>query len=102
MESSDIQAVNEQIATLIKDILIRETACAYDEDKNFFSCEIYADYRDCAENDTVISVVRPMADLAVRHMHLVSTKHYSEIMVCRTSGFTIYVTPMLQCCSVRN
>ena len=54
MESSDIQAVNEQIAALIKDILIRETACAYDEDKNFFSCEIYADYRDCAENDTVI------------------------------------------------
>ena len=49
-----------------------------------------------------ISVVRPMADLAVRHMHLVSTKNNSEILVCRTSGFTIYVTPMLQCCSVRN
>ena len=36
MESSDIQAVNEQIAALIKDILIRETACAYDEDSIFY------------------------------------------------------------------
>ncbi len=54
MASSNTKEVNEKIAAIIRDILFHQTSCDYNEEKGYFSCEVYADYRDCVEKDTVI------------------------------------------------
>ena len=45
---------NERLAEIITDIIFHHTSCDYHRDKGYFTCEIYADYRDYAQNDTII------------------------------------------------
>ena len=46
---------SERLSEIITDILFHNTSCDYHKDKGYFSCEIYADYRDCAQDDTIIN-----------------------------------------------
>lgn len=48
---SDMKAC-ENIAKIISDIIIEKTYCDYHD--GYFTCDVYADYRDCAEDDTII------------------------------------------------
>ena len=43
-----------RLAEIITDIIFQHTSCDYHKDGGFFTCEIYADYRDYADNSTVI------------------------------------------------
>lgn len=43
-----------RLAEIITDIIFQHTCCDYHKDGGSFTCEIYADYRDYAENSTVI------------------------------------------------
>lgn len=45
---------DKRLAEIITDIIFHHTSCDYHKDESFFSCEIYADYRDYAENNTII------------------------------------------------
>ena len=45
---------DKRLAEIITDIIFHHTSCDYHKDEGFFSCEIYADYRDYAENSTII------------------------------------------------
>ena len=45
---------DKRLAEIITDIIFHHTSCDYHKDEGFFSCEIYADYRDYAENNTII------------------------------------------------
>ena len=46
--------MENRLAEIITDIIFQHTSCDYHKDGGFFTCEIYADYRDYAENSTVI------------------------------------------------
>lgn len=46
---------SERLSEIITDILFHNTSCDYHKDKGYFSCEIYADYCDCAQDDTIIN-----------------------------------------------
>lgn len=43
-----------RLAEIITEIIFHHTSCDYHKDKGNFTCEVYADYRDCAQNDTII------------------------------------------------
>lgn len=43
-----------RLAEIITDIIFYHTSCDYHKDKGNFTCEVYADYRDCAQDDTII------------------------------------------------
>lgn len=45
---------DKRLAEIITDIIFHHTSCDYHKDEGYFSCEIYADYRDYAENNTII------------------------------------------------
>jgi len=43
-----------KLAEIITDIIFHNTSCDYHEDLRCFTCEVYADYRDYAQDETII------------------------------------------------
>lgn len=53
MKSYNALSAEEKIVCLITDIIVNKTYCEYNKEKGYFSYEIYADYRDCVQDETV-------------------------------------------------
>ena len=43
-----------RLVEIISAIILHNTSCDYHKDKGYFTCEVYADYRDYAQDETII------------------------------------------------